>query len=67
MAGGNWGNCKQCKYFGSRESTPDDTESAACLQSELRKFELKVFGASGCNAWELRPEAMEPIQEQPGA
>jgi hypothetical protein len=33
---------------------PLDSEEARCAHSELSKFELTVFGANGCNVWELR-------------
>lgn len=55
MAEKNWGNCKNCKHFGSHARQPDAAEAARCNQPQLSKFELRVFGAAGCNAFELRP------------
>ncbi len=66
MAEGNWGNCKNCRYFGSKSQKPDATEAARCMQPTLSNFELKVYGASGCNAFELRAGLAEPV-EQPQA
>lgn len=54
MANGTWGHCKHCKYFGSPAQTPLVNEEAPCEQPELGLFHLVVFGASGCNAFELR-------------
>lgn len=52
----NWGQCKDCKYFSSDASQPTDRDEAACLQDDLAEFELRVSGASGCNAFEARKE-----------
>jgi hypothetical protein len=49
-----WGHCKNCKYFKSPAKTPVDTEEAACAQPTLAKYTLRVFGASGCNAFQAR-------------
>jgi hypothetical protein len=69
---GRWGHCRSCRYFGSPAHVPLGTEEALCKQPELSKFELTIFGASGCNGWELRPglppEIEEPsFEEQPPA
>jgi hypothetical protein len=37
------------------------------MHVELSRFELTVFGASGCNGWELRPGLTEQAEEQPPA
>jgi hypothetical protein len=55
MANGNWGHCQHCKYFGSPARAPLVNEEAACKHPELSRFHLVVFGASGCNGFELRP------------
>ncbi len=54
MADDKWGHCRDCKFFGSPARRPLEEEEAACLQPTLKKFNLAVFGASGCNAYELR-------------
>lgn len=54
MANGTWGHCKHCKYFGSPAQTPLINEEAPCEQPELAQYRLIVFGASGCNGFELR-------------
>jgi hypothetical protein len=38
---------------------PLEDEEAACQQPELSRYELRVFGASGCNAFELRATLTE--------
>ena len=56
----NWGHCKDCRYFASPASAPLEYEEAACQEPSFAKSELRVFGASGCNRFELRrgvPEA----------
>lgn len=68
MADQDWGNCKNCRYFSSHKQQPDAQEMANCMQPELRDFDLKVSGMSGCNAFELRaaaPQTQE--QEAPSA
>ena len=66
MADKKWGNCKNCRFFGSASRTPGDAEAARCNQPQLSAFELKVFGASGCNAFELRAGISEqPAEQQP--
>lgn len=54
MAERKWGHCKHCKYFSSPANVPLDAEEARCLHPELSQYELTVFGASGCNGFELR-------------
>jgi hypothetical protein len=44
---------------------PLEDEEAACAHPELSKFALLVFGASGCNGFELRPGLAE-TEERPG-
>lgn len=65
MADKDWGNCKNCRYFGSHKQSPDDKELANCMQPELRDYDLKVSGLSGCNAFELRAAA-PAVQEAEG-
>lgn len=64
MADGKWGHCRSCRYFASPARIPLGTEEARCMHSELSKFELTVFGACGCNGWELRP-GLSKVEEQP--
>lgn len=64
MAEKNWGHCKHCRYFASRSKVPLGNEEARCLQPELSRFELRVFGASGCSAFELR-QGLDSSVEQP--
>ncbi|XXF77431.1 hypothetical protein P2318_30920 [Myxococcaceae bacterium GXIMD 01537] len=66
MADRDWGNCKNCRYFASRSDNPGDDELANCIQRELRDYDLKVSGLSGCNAFELRTAA-PASQEAPSA
>ena len=54
MKDAKWGHCKNCKYFGSPADVPLEDEEARCLQGELARYSLTVFGACGCNAFELR-------------
>lgn len=68
MADNNRGNCKGCRYFNSQDAQPADTEVAQCMQPELREFELRVTGLSGCNEFEARTGVaggayQEPAQE----
>jgi hypothetical protein len=60
-----WGHCQHCKYFGSPARVPLQDEEATCQQPELSKYQLLVFGASGCNGFELRPGLAES-EERPG-
>lgn len=62
MADDNWGHCRNCRYFGSPASQPLGSEEARCKQPDLEQFELRVFGSSGCNAWELRPGVSEEAE-----
>lgn len=66
MAKKNWGHCQQCRYFASPARAPLPSEEARCLQPQLEKYELIVFGASGCNAFSLRP-GLQPTVEEPTA
>lgn len=63
MARSHFGHCKHCKYFASPAPKPLDLEEAPCNEPKLKKYDLRVFGASGCNAFELRrglAETLEP-------
>lgn len=55
MAEKTWGHCQHCKYFGSMSRVPLNNEEARCLHPELSRFNLVVFGASGCDGYQLRP------------
>ncbi|WP_338863555.1 hypothetical protein [Myxococcus stipitatus] len=64
MAAGQWGNCKGCRYFSSNNPNPSDNETQRCMQADLKAFDLKVSGASGCNAFEARAGVgQQPYQE----
>lgn len=64
-ANGRWGHCRSCKFFGSPAHVPLGAEEALCAQPQLAKFKLTVFGANGCNGWELRPGLSPQVEEQP--
>jgi len=59
MLNGAWGHCQRCKFFASPSRIPLEDEEAACEHPELARYELRVFGASGCNGFELRPGLAE--------
>ena len=65
-----WGHCENCKYFASPSRRPVATEEARCKHPVLAAFDLKVFGASGCRGFALRPglerEVEEPAPVGPG-
>jgi len=65
MADQDWGNCKNCRYFGSHKQDPDAQELANCMQPNLRDYDLKVSGLSGCNAFELRAAAPATYEAEP--
>ncbi len=60
-----WGHCQHCKYFGSPARVPLEEEEAPCQHPELSKYQLLVFGAAGCNGFELR-EGVAETEERPG-
>lgn len=64
MANGNWGHCQHCKYFGSPARNPLGNEEAPCKHPELSRFQLIVFGASGCTGFDLRP-GITGVSEEP--
>ncbi|MHB8419321.1 MAG: hypothetical protein ACYDCL_14685 [Myxococcales bacterium] len=64
MADDRWGHCRECKFFGSPARRPLEDEEAACLHPVLSKYKLTVFGASGCNGWDLRG-GIEAGSDQP--
>lgn len=66
MSDNQWGHCRNCKHFGSPARIPLDSEEAACREPVLAKFELRVFGAAGCNRFELRP-GVASSAERPSA
>jgi poly-gamma-glutamate synthesis protein (capsule biosynthesis protein) len=68
MATREWGHCRHCRFFGSPARMPLDGEEASCEHPTLSQFQLRVFGASGCNGYELRPglTEREQAEEQPG-
>jgi hypothetical protein len=62
MPDGRWGHCEHCRFFGSPAQTPLVNEEAPCEHPELTRFHLIVFGASGCNAFELRAGAQTGVE-----
>ena len=52
---GTWGHCQRCRYFASPSRIPLEEEEAECEHPALARFQLRVFGAGGCNGFELRP------------
>jgi hypothetical protein len=62
----NWGHCQHCQHFDSPARVPLSTEEARCLHGELRKFQLVVFGASGCRGFTLRAGLQPSVEEPPG-
>ena len=58
-----WGHCQHCRYFASLARLPLATEEARCLHPELSRYELKVFGSSGCRGFELRPGLEKEVEE----
>jgi len=64
MANKQWGHCRNCRFFASPAKVPALSEEARCMQPQLSQFELTVFGANGCNGWELRP-GLTAEAEQP--
>jgi hypothetical protein len=65
MSNGNWGHCNHCKHFGSPAKAPLGGEEAACEEPQIAKFQLRVFGACGCNRFELRPGLSETAESPP--
>ena len=59
---GKWGHCQNCKYFGSPAHKPLVSEEAPCKHPVLSKYQLEVFGASGCTGFELRAGATDTEQ-----
>jgi hypothetical protein len=64
MMNGSWGHCKNCKYFASPADVPLGDEEARCLQPELSKYSLTVFGSCGCHGFDLR-SGLPASVEQP--
>ncbi|MBI2893089.1 MAG: hypothetical protein HYY06_06020 [Deltaproteobacteria bacterium] len=62
----SWGHCQNCNYFASPARIPLPTEEAHCNHPELKKFELVVFGASGCSGFRLR-QGLPVTVEEPAA
>jgi hypothetical protein len=67
MVNAKWGHCRTCRFFGSPARVPLEAEEARCLHKKLAKFELTVFGASGCSGWELRSGLAKQAEQQPSA
>jgi hypothetical protein len=63
MAAKTWGHCQHCKHFGSPARIPLANEEAPCKQPELSRYTLIVFGASGCDAFEMRATAAAEASE----
>ncbi len=54
MSEPRWGHCRLCKHFASAARLPLDADEAACTQPMLSRYQLRTFGACGCNAFEMR-------------
>ncbi|MBJ6760002.1 hypothetical protein JGU66_04450 [Myxococcaceae bacterium JPH2] len=63
MADAQWGNCKGCRFFASKNASPEDREVHNCNHPKLRPFELEVSGASGCNVYEARTSPKDAYEE----
>ena len=63
MADGRWGHCQHCRFFASPARLPLVEEEARCAEPTLAKYELLVFGASGCKAFDLRPGLAETAEQ----
>ena len=59
----SWGHCGHCRFFDSPARAPLDGEEAACKEPTLAKSELRVFGMSGCNRFELRAGLSKTVEE----
>ena len=59
------GPLQELQFFTSPARVPLSSEEARWAQSELSKFDLTVFGANGCNGWELRAGLAQQAEEQP--
>ena len=55
MGDKNWGHCNHCKFFESPARAPLGGEEARCLHPVMGKHDLRVFGACGCDLFDLRP------------
>jgi hypothetical protein len=60
-----WGHCKNCRHFASPAAVPLGEEEASCKQPSIAKFELTVFGACGCNAFEVRLGLPDTVEHAP--
>lgn len=49
-----WGHCMHCTHFESPAQLPLANEEARCEHPVLARFQLRVFGTSGCSGFELR-------------
>lgn len=50
MPGGEWGLCKDCKWWQLELSANVEDETLGlCIDEELQPFQLRVSGSSGCN------------------
>jgi hypothetical protein len=65
MQDANWGHCNHCKHFGSPAKAPLGGEEAGCNEPRLSKFQLRVFGACGCNRFMLRPGFTQAAESPP--
>jgi hypothetical protein len=46
----DWGHCHDCKWWEIEPGAPvDDSTMGVCIETELRPFQLRVAGCSGCN------------------
>ena len=66
MENQKWGHCEHCKYFASPALVPVGNEESKCIHPVLAKYELLVFGAGGCNGFELRAGLPETVERPAG-
>jgi hypothetical protein len=52
-----WGHCQDCRFFAKPEPVRrlDGHAGAYCQHPVLSKYQLFVYGAGGCNGFDLRP------------
>lgn len=63
-AGGAWGHCQHCRFFGaSGAEAPGRLAERRCHQSELMPFDLVVTGSCGCNHFEKAAGLSEDVEE----
>ena len=50
MSSGEWGLCKDCKWWQLEpEDSVENLSLGLCIEEKLQPFNLRVSGNSGCN------------------